>query len=231
MNTALLPAVPERNLRNADLAALIPVLKGGHAQRLDVVYPTNNIRSLGGNLVLGGIDEITVPAQPARLTETGVTEAVEAFNFDPSGLYAPTPIADQDIANLFNIPVRYVRRLRAEDVELLDVNVNRWAAKAEGNSLIRAVYGSVAGSPEISGKVRSIRSDRYAIYDDFDTTMSLLAGLKEAGLGGNNIRSIDLSEERLYINVEVPEIAVHGRSLIENYRSPFTGQTGAGAAP
>jgi len=226
MSVNTLPVVPDETLRKADLAALIDVLRRRHAQKLDVVIPTNNIRSLGGNLVLGGLDNIAVPAQAARITESGVTEAVPAFDFDPSGLYRPTHIVDQDLANLFEIPVRYVRRLREQHVDLLDTNINEWAARADGNSLLRLLWGS-SNDPGTTGIVRAIRSDRYAIIDNLDTVMSILAGLKEAGLDGSNIKNVDLSEEKLYLNIEVPEIAVHGRSLIENYRSPFTGQLGS----
>lgn len=226
-STHTLPVVPDQILRKAELADLVSVLRARHNQKLDVVVPTNNIRLHQGNLVVGGLDEIVVPGQPARLTTDGVTEAVEPFTFDPSGAYQPTHHADQDLASLFEIPVRYVRKLRTQDVELLDINVNRWADKAEGNSLLRLLYGSVADRPGLVGIARAIRSDRYAIIDHLDTVMSILAGLKEAGLDGTNIKGIDLSEEKLYLNIEVPEIAVHGRSLIENYRSPFTGQTGA----
>lgn len=218
--------VPDETLRKADLTALIGILRRRHAQKLDVVVPTNNIRSLGGNLVIGGLDDVEVPAQAARITESGVTEGVPAFNFDPSGLYRPTRIVDQDLANLFDIPVRYVRKLRDQHVNLLDTNINEWAARADGKSLLRLLWGSSA-NPETNGIVRAIRSDRYAIIDNLDTVMSILAGLKESGLDGSNIKDVDLSEEKLYLNIEVPEIAVHGRSLIENYRSPFTGQTGA----
>jgi hypothetical protein len=227
MDTSTLPSVPEQRLRNADAATLLTTLRDRHAAKLDIVAPTNGIRLFGGNFLMGGLDEVDVPEQPAKLTPNGVTEAVPGFSYDPSGMYRPTYVVDQDIASLLDIPVRYVRKMRDQDVELLDINVNRWAEKEQGNSLFRLLRGSSEAHPGTLGIVRAVRSDRYAIIDHLDTVMSILSGLREAGLDGSNIKGIDLSDEKLYLNVEVPEIAVHGRSLIENYRSPFTGQTGA----
>lgn len=226
MTASLLPVVPDETLRKAELPALIDVLRRRHAQTLDVVVPTNNIRSLGGNLVIGGLDEVEVPAQPARLTPSGVTEAREAFTFDPAGLYRPTHIVDQDLASLFEIPVRYVRKLRDQHVDLLDTNVNEWAARADGKSLLRLLWGS-SDNGEVNGIVRAIRSDRFAInMDHLDTVMGIYSAIKAKGIEGT-ITQVDLSDEKLYLSIEIPEIAVHGRSLIANYRSPFTGQLGS----
>ncbi|QIG58295.1 hypothetical protein SEA_SKOG_143 [Gordonia phage Skog] len=218
---ATLPQVPAQRLRNSNLVELVNALKARRAQKLDVVVPTNHIRLSGGNLLVGGLDEVKVAD---HIDESGVTPG---FSFDPSGLYEPTHIVDQHIASLFNIPVRYVRKLREEDVELLDINVNRHADRVTtGSNLLRLIWGSNPTDAATTGIVRAILSDRYQIIDHLDTVLAILAGLKEAGLGGENVKSVDLSENKLYLNIEVPEIAVHGRSLIKGYRSPFSGQSG-----
>jgi len=226
VTAALLPPVPQQTLRRDELANLIPVLRANRAQKIDVVAPTASVRSYQGNIMMGGLDNIVIPAQPAHITEHGVSAPVPEFSFDPSGVYWPTHAVDQHLAGLFDIPVKYLRRMRAEDVELLDININRWAEKATGNNLYRLIYGSDVNRSETNGMIRAILSDRYSIIDHLDTVMAILSGLKEAGLDGSNIRDIDLSDNKLYLNIDVPEIAVHGRSLIQNYRSPFTGQTG-----
>lgn len=221
--TELLPLVPESTLSNADLPDLIDLLKQQFTQRVDHIVPTSTIRLNGGNLELAALDEVAVPAQ---MTENGVTGG---FSFDPSGLYKPNRIVDSHLASLFEIPLRYVRRLREQDVELLDINVNRWAAKAEAGHkrMLRTVYGQVPNQPGLTGIVRAILSDRYLIMDNLDAAMSVLSGLAEGGFGIHNIRALNLTESRMYIDVEVPEVAVAGRSLVQNYVSPFTGQTGA----
>ncbi|QDF18796.1 hypothetical protein SEA_SCENTAE_77 [Gordonia phage SCentae] len=222
-----LPQVPSSSLRGSDISTLVGVLKSRQAQKLDVVVPTNHIRLSGGNLIVGGLDEIQVPGRPAELTAEGVSAEIPGFSFDPSGLYKPTHSVDQNLADLFKIPVRYIRKLREEDTELLDINVNRHADRATtGANLVRLIWGSDPADASTTGLVRAILSDRYAIIDHLDTVLSILSGLKEAGLDGSNIQSVDLSENKLYLNIEAPEIAVHGRSLIKGYRSPYTGQTG-----
>lgn len=237
MTAQLLPAVPISTHRKIDIQTLRTVLTARHNQRYDVVVPTSTVLLSGGNLAVNGLDPVQVPdfVRPARIDEDGVhaEQVVPGFQFDPSGLYRPTHIVDQHLANLFDIPVRYIRKLRDQDVELLDINVNRWAAKATGSSLLRLLWGSSEHDAETNGVVRAILSDRYAIIDHLDTVVSILQGLRQTQrpdgsfLDGSNITQIDLSEEKLYLEIEVPEIAVHARSLVENYRSPFTGQTGA----
>jgi hypothetical protein len=73
MSVTQLPVVPDQTIRRGELAGLIQVLRDRHAQKIDVVLPTNLTRSYGGNLLVGGLDEIEVPEQPAKLTATGVT--------------------------------------------------------------------------------------------------------------------------------------------------------------
>lgn len=220
-----LPEVPAQALRGVDLAAAVPVLKARRAQKIDVVVPTNQISTRGGNVLIQGLDSIRVPDH-IRLGTDGVT-TVPGFTYNPSGVYQPTSVVDQQIADLFKIPVRYLRKLRGEDVELFDINVNRHAARSTGSNLVRLIWGQVPGNLETTGIVRAILSDRYAIIDHLDTVLAVLAGLDELGLGGDNITSLDLSDRRLYMEIDAPEVAVAGRELVQNYKSPFTGQTGA----
>jgi hypothetical protein len=225
MSIDLLPEVPAQALRHSDLAAAVPVLKARRAQKIDVVVPTNQVRAQGGNILIQGLDSIQVPSH-TRLTEDGVT-TVPGFTYNPSGLYQPTSVVDQQISDLHKIPVRYLRKLREQDVELFDINVNRHAERATGSNLVRLIWGQVPGHLTTTGIVRAILSDRYAIIDHLDTVLSVLAGLDELGFGGENITSLDLSDRKLYIEIDAPQVAVHGRELIQNYKSPFTGQTSA----
>lgn len=209
MTTTLTP-IPEQTLRNTDLPTLIERLQDNQSRKLDLVVPTNSIRLVQGNLVIDG--------QEVILGEDGVT--------DPNGAYATAHIVDQNLADLFRIPVAYIRRMRAEKVGLLDVNVNTWAADADGTSLLRLLQGTDPATPETVGLLRAILSSKYGFRDHLDTVMSFLQGLRAAGLDASNITGIDLSSERLYIAVNVPEIAVHAKELVKGYRSPFNGLTG-----
>lgn len=202
--TTLSP-LPPQTLRNADVPSLMGILQDNQSRKLDLVVPTNSIRLVEGKLVIDG--------QEVILDESGVT--------DPNGDYWLADIVYQNIADLFGIPVRYVRRMWAEKVGLLDLNVNAWAADAEGTSLLRILQGTDVNHPGTNGLVRAILSSRYGFRDHLDTVLSFLQGLRAAGLDASNITGVDLSPERLFISVDVPQIAVDAKELVKGYRSPY----------
>lgn len=226
MNAILdLPYVPAHALRSADLADAAKVLQARRAQKVDVVVPTNQLSFSNGNLLVQGLDSIRVP-EHTLLREDGVT-TVPGFTYNPSGLYRPSSVVDQQIADLFKIPVKYIRKLRGEDVELLDINVNRHAERATGSNLVRLIWGQTPGDEVTTGYARAVLSDRFNIIDHLDVVFSILEGLDELGLAGSqSIIKLDLSERKLYMEIDAPSIAVEGRELVKNYKSPFTGQTG-----
>ena len=205
MNAITLPPVPARTLRNAQLSDLIPLLQQQHRQKVDVVVPLSQLRLNGGALEVAGLEPV--------ITDDGVTEI--------SGLYRPTVKVDSDLAGLFNIPLRYVRRMRDEHVELLDSNVNAWAARGSGKVLLRLFYGSDERNPESTGIARAVLSDRYGFRDNLDTILAALDGMRAAGLAADNISSVSLSDDKLYMFVEAPEVSVLAPKLLEGYRSPF----------
>lgn len=210
MNTTTLSPLPTQVHRGIDMSTLINVLQDNESRKLDLVVQTRDIQLCNGYLVIEG--------QEVILGADGVT--------DPNGLYTTAHIVDQNLADLFNIPVRYLRRMRAEKVSLLDLNVNAWAADADGTSLLRILQGTDVNNPGSVGLVRAILSSKYGFRDHLDTVMAFLQGLRAAGLDASNITGIDLSGERLYISVNVPQIAVDAKELVKGYRSPFNGQSG-----
>jgi hypothetical protein len=92
--------------------------------------------------------------------------------------------------------------------------------------LVRTFIGSDENHPGTNGVVRAVLSDKFRAVDNLDTMLSALAGMSEAGLGPENIRSVDLSDNRLYMFVDAPGVETVSRVLMQGYRSPFTGQTG-----
>lgn len=210
MNTSTLTPIGPQILRDSDIPSLMNVLQDNESRKLDLVVPTNSIRLIEGNLVIDG--------QEVILSDDGVT--------DPNGAYGTAHIVDQNLADLFSIPVRYIRRMRAEKVGLLDINVNTWAADADGTSLLRLLQGTDATNPGTVGFLRAILSSKYGFRDHLDTVLSFLQGLRAAGLDASNIKRVDLSGERLYISVNVPQIAIDAKELVKNYRSPFNGKSG-----
>lgn len=210
MNTTTLSPLPQQTHRGIDMSTLINVLQDNESRKLDLVVQTRDIQLCNGYLVIEG--------QEVILDADGVT--------DPNGKYTTAHIVDQNLADLFGIPVRYLRRMRAEKVSLLDLNVNAWAADADGTSLLRILQGTDVNHPDSVGLVRAILSSKYGFRDHLDTVMAFLQGLRAAGLDASNITGIDLSGERLYISVNVPQIAVDAKELVKGYRSPFNGLSG-----
>lgn len=210
-------ALPTRTIRNADLGTLVGILRQQHHAKVDVVVPAHKLRSEGGRIRVEGLEAI--------MDENGVT--------DPNGLYLPTKTADAQIGDKFDIPSKYMTRMRDEAIPLYDANVNGWAAKeipsaAEGHKgrsfLLRLMMGDAGEGT--NGILRAVLSDRYGASDNLDTAMALLKGMKEAGLDAHNIGAADLSDDRLYLRVEAPEISVMAPELLKGYRSPFSGQSG-----
>lgn len=198
--------LPARTLRNGDIPGLISILQDQQAAKLDLVAQADLIHLIAGKLSLSGQDVV--------LSEDGVS--------DPNGVYTLTAVAEQNLADLLGIPVRYLRRMLAEKPTLADANVNTWAAEKDGTVLFRILQGASEDDPGTSGIVRAVLSSKYNLsYDNLDTTMSVLQGMRAAGLDASNITGVDLSDQRLYISVNVPQIAIDAGKLVENYRSPY----------
>lgn len=195
--------------RNASLRDLASLLQHQQANKLDVVVPARDMRMTGGLLEIDGIGE------PA-ITLDGVTPA--------TGRFTPTATCDGGIADKLGIPVRYLRRMREEDrLDLLDRNVNTWLdAEPNERYLARTLRGRQGGT----GIGRALLSEKYKITDNLDVLMSVLTGIKAAGVEVN-IARCDLTETRMYVKVTAPEIAAHAPVLLGNYTSPFTRARGS----
>lgn len=218
MSTQL--TLPARTMRNAELPDLIALLQQQHRQKVDLVVPAHRLRLQEGNLLISGRDPV--------MDDNGVT--------DINGMYRPTFQADGQLASVSDIPVRYIRKLRGEHLELLDHNVNTVATDLQDKDklvLIRLMYGLSDEFPEANGIVRAFLSSRYGIRDNYDTALAILDGMRDAGLGANNFRRADLTDDRLYMRVEAPEIVAAQPDWMEGYRpvSPYrdSGHGGASA--
>jgi hypothetical protein len=209
--------------RNADLSDLLGLLRDQHARKVDVVAPATAIRSVEGVLTVRGTEPI--------ITEDGVTQG--------DGAYVPTAVCDEGLAAKLNVPVAYLKRLRAERPDLYDANVNgflhgrRPKVNAAGETvrepipadprsfLVRAFRGDDGGT----GIARAFLSDRFSIVDNLDVLMASLDGIREAGVQVN-IDGGDLTDRRMMVRVTCPEVSAMAPTLLRGYRSPFTGQTG-----
>jgi hypothetical protein len=218
--------------RNASLQDLAALLKEQHARKIDVVAPAKGLRLDEGNLVLKGIDPV--------LDDDGVT--------DPNGEYRPTAVFDEGLADKLQIPLQYVRRLRATRPDLMDVNVNGllhgrrpkvgYPNREESERLgipsgeqyekrpgipgddRKFLVRLFRGDDDTLGYARALLSDGYRVIDNLDVLTSALDGVRQAGTDVV-IQNCDLSERRMVIHLVAPEIQVLAERLLKGYRNPF----------
>lgn len=198
-------------LRNADLRELADVLKDHRSRQLDVVVPVSRLASRSGGLVLAGVEPL--------LTDEGVQTV--------DGIYLPTRVGDEGLSRTFDIGTKYVRRMRAVNVPLLDENLNSWMSHADyaDKSVLLRMLVNPVGEPHADGYdgvVRAILSDRYRSIDNFDILMAMLHGMQSGGIV-DPIIAADLTERRMSVRVTCPQIAVHAPELLKGYRSPWGG--------
>ncbi|WP_327258242.1 DUF932 domain-containing protein [Streptomyces sp. NBC_01244] len=202
----VIPTDAASSARNADLSDLAQILQRQQNAKIDMVAPASALTVQGGN--------VTVQGLPPILTDTGVTMA--------DGTYRPTTVADEGIAAKLGIPLAYLRRMRADKVDLYDANVMGWLAEDPSRKfLLRGFTGEQGGE----GILRAFLSDSYKRIDNFDVLMAALSGVKESG-HEVKITGCDLTERRMIVRVESEHIKVLAPALLRGYRSPFTGQSG-----
>jgi len=116
---------------------------------------------------------------------------------EPAGVqrYGITVLARRQLAEKLKIPYAYFERMRTEQPELLDRNVNAWLSKEEGErQLLRT----------LDGQVRAVLSERYRRLDNLDLVEHVLPALQ--ALPEARFESVELTETRLYLKVVSPRI-------------------------
>jgi hypothetical protein len=194
--------------RNATLTDIVAILRDQRARSLDVVAPATAIHAHAGNLVITG----TVQAVSAD----GVTSA--------AGIYRPTQVADEDLADKLGIGLTYLRKLRDERPDLWDANVNGWL---HGDDLAgippdprRFLVRLFQAEGDGLGVARAVLSDSYKRIDNLDALMATLDGIRQAGTDVE-FDGLDLTERRMYARVVAPQVRAWAPGLLAGYRSPF----------
>lgn len=194
--------LPSTTARNASLIDLSALLSEQQAHKHDVVAPADQLVFLDGHLDLEGM--------PFRLTD----------------------IADQGLASRLDMPVKYLRRLRAERPDLFDANVNGWfsgwdhglpqhpyamfqAAEPDPRSFLVRTFKN-----EESGICRAFLSNSFRIMDNLDVLTAALEGVRETG-AEVQVEGCDLSERRMRIRLACPDIRAFAPVLLAGYRSPW----------
>ncbi|MFD3923044.1 DUF932 domain-containing protein [Streptomyces sp. NPDC058595] len=204
-------AITRDTARNASLDDLATILESQQDRKLDVVTAASALRAEAGNLIVQGV--------PPLLRDDAVVSV--------DGVYRPTGVGDEGIAEKLRIPVSYLRRMREEAPPLYDANVNGWLAQdPDRRFLLRALRAdSTPGAEQRIGVARALVSPSYKVIDNLDILMAALDGIKESGHNAE-ITRCDLTDRRMYVRVESEQVRIAAPALLSGYRSPFTGQTG-----
>lgn len=192
-------------LRNANLADLAELLRSQQDIKLDCIVPATQMRAVDGAIEVDSL---------------GVAESPDA---ETPGSFLPTAEADADLARGFQIPLPYLRRLRASNINLFDANINGWAG-ADPRSFLMRCFREPG---EAQGILRAVLSDAYKRIDHLDVILGVLAAIRETGTA-IEVKSADLSAERMVLRVYSPDVQAMAENLLRDYQNPFSALGGGG---
>lgn len=243
--TATIPSV-----RNASLPTLMDILNDRQARKIDLVVPGSQLRVADGELVISGLDPIleedgfTDPNGTYQVTGNFESQLAGRLDVHPSYLRRlrngrdgtkETAAIDVPRLDLYDANVNGLFHGRKEKRRLVQIGdpedvvvqnpdgpnyvVTQSAVPADPRShLVRLFRSDETGR----GIARGIFSNRYFRMEDLDGLMAMMQGIVEAGIDPSTLRIYgDLTETRMYVHVQAPEIGVWAPELLDNYRSPF----------
>jgi len=211
-------------LRKGTLGDLVKELEEQQARKVDMVVPSRDLWSHQGLVVVrDGI--------PEQIDENGVTPK-RHLHLTPSAVF------DGGLAAKLGqtgrpFPIKYLRGLRETGrTDLVDANVNGLLhgnkaldVPADGRSFFLRTFSPA--DENSTGYARALLSNSYRPIDNWDVLGTVLAGLKTAGFTGHVIRQADLTDDKMYVRISVPEISALAPTLLRGYTSPYSGAKGA----
>ena len=204
--------------RNATAQDLMGILNEQKARKHDLVVPSTNMKFVGGNLV--------VKNSEAVLTDDGVSQV--------NGTYRPTAVFDEGVSAKLGIPSKYLVKMRETRPDLYDANANGWlhgrqrrtpqglevVHEADPRAFLLRLF---RGDKDGEGVARAMLSDQYGLsFDHIDMLTAVLKGIQESGVNVIS-RVSDLSERRLRVRFECPDVWTEAGTLLDGYKSPFDG--------
>ena len=149
---------------------LAQTLNEQQASKRDFIVDTRNLK-------LDGEDNQLVLDSP---------EGTQLLNVDDN--------CHRQVAQRLQIPWKYYDRMKSEQPDLLENNVNRWFDEEPENRMLRTIDGSA----------RAFLSDRYRRLDNLDMAQAVLPVLAEQD--EMTIQSCELTQSRMYIKAVFPKI-------------------------
>jgi hypothetical protein len=110
--------------------------------------------------------------------------------------FATTETFRRQLADKLKIPFAYFERMRTEQPQLLDDNVDTWLHHEPEQRMVRT----------LDGQARAFLSDRYRRLDNYDLLQQVFPILKQ--LPDARFESVELTESRLYLKVVTPRVHV-----------------------
>lgn len=200
-------------IRKVSLSDLIGTLRQQQARKFDVVVPATRLRAhADGTMIVSGVE--------AQITENGVTTI--------DGLYRPTQQFIEGLSGKLQIPGAYLRRLHTERPDLFATLVEGHLHGEPGGydpDTRTFLFRGFTGEGDEPGEARALLSDSYKFFDHLDALTAALTGVQRAG-AAIEVESADLTERRMIVRLTSPNVKAYGGSLVENYRSPFSGLSG-----
>lgn len=209
-------------VRKGTLADLVKELEEQQARKVDMVVPARDLWSHHGLAVV------------RNGAQTVTTDGVTSSNL----FLTPSSVWDDGLAAKLS-PVgrpfgrKYLRGLRETGrVDLVDANVN---GLLHGNKDLgipaddRAFFVRTFSPADETktGYARALLSNSYRPIDNWDVLGTILSGLKAAGFTGHVIRQADLTDDKMYVRISVPEVSALAPTLLRGYTSPYSGAKGA----
>lgn len=202
--------------QRTDIATLREILENQRVRRLDAVVPASALKfATDGTLV--------IPDSAGQvLAEDGVTSL--------GGQYTPSATFNSTIAERTPIPGNYLRYLAENLPGLYAANLNGLLEADRRKFFLRLFRGDTDGT----GIARALLSDRFRPIDGLDVLVAVMAGLHEAGLGvGDDLppekrivfNRCDLTESRMFVQIDAPSIKAVAGELLKGYRNPRTGKS------
>lgn len=207
----------ETTYRNEDLQTIAQVLQDQRAMQADMIV------GAGALHMKDGVLHVT-----SQIEEVGLTSVTK---------YRPTKIFNEGVSAKLGIPGAFLQRLYETRDDLYDQLVNgllrgsKPFRSADGTteqkypgSTKRFLIRAFMGDDEV-GLARAFLSDQYKVIDNLDVLLATLQGVRDAGVK-TDIKYINLSERRMIVKIEAPEIRALAPELLKGYRSPFSGKSG-----
>lgn len=230
-------------VRNANYKDMLTILNEQQARTKDMIVPSDKMKFVDGMLMLEGLiaDDDGVIDPNIRYWPTQVFDDQLAARLGIDGGYLrrlrhgrEATSRDKTVAvprlDLFDANVNGLLRGRKALVSRPAFNAAEAGAGFEAGRVLREGVPADPRSfflrlflPDNGvGIARAMLSNKFARMDNVDGLMAMLAGIQDAGIDPDTLRIYgDLSETRMFIHVQAPQILAEAPALLDGYRSPF----------